>query len=83
MGTVTRDGTRNGQLFVRDRKVIERVILPIFDKYPLLTSKYFDYARWSKAFDVFKDASLSKEDRDAQLSNLKDLNKPDNYISPA
>ena len=81
MGTVTRDGLR--KLFIRDRNQIERVILPIFDKYPLLTSKYFDYARLRKAFDVLQNSSLSREDRDAQMSNLKHLEKPDNYLSPA
>lgn len=32
---------------------------------------------------MLKDASLSREDRDAQLSSLKDSKVPDNYISPA
>lgn len=30
-----------GDFRIRDRKTIGSIILPIFDKYPLLTSKYF------------------------------------------
>ena len=37
-GSVTKDGTK-AQFFIRDRKVIEKRILPIFDKHKLLTSK--------------------------------------------
>jgi LAGLIDADG endonuclease/Cytochrome C and Quinol oxidase polypeptide I len=82
VGSVTKDNTK-GQLFIRDRKTIERVILPIFDKYPLLTSKYFDYSRFKKALDVLNNVSLSKQDRDSILLNIKNLKVPDNYKSPA
>jgi hypothetical protein len=42
VGSITKDGTK-GQYFIRDRKIIETVIIPIFDKYPLLTNKYSSY----------------------------------------
>lgn len=82
VGSVTKDNTK-GQFFIRDRKTIERVILPIFDKHPLLTSKYFDYSRFKKALDMLNNVSLSKQDRDSILLNLKNLKVPDNYKSPA
>ena len=82
MGSVTKDNTK-GQFFIRDRKAIETVILPIFDKYPLLTSKYFDYSRFKLALGVLNNVSLSKQDRDTKLLNLKNLKLPDNYKSPA
>lgn len=31
-GSITKDGTK-GQYFIRDRKTIETVIIPIFDKF--------------------------------------------------
>ena len=78
----TKDNTK-GQSFIRDRKTLETVILPIFDKYPLLTSKYFDYSRFKKALGVLNNVSLSKQDRDTKLLNLKNLKVPSNYKSPA
>lgn len=83
VGSITKDGNTKAQFFVRDRKQIEDVIVPIFDKYPLLTSKYFDYARFRKALDVFNDPSLTKTERDLKLSELKNSEVPSGCISPA
>ena len=41
-GSVTKDKTK-AQFFIRDRKVLKSIIIPIFDKYNLLTSKEFNY----------------------------------------
>jgi len=59
-GSVTKDNTK-GQFFIRDRKTIETIILPIFDKYPLLTSKYFYYLIFKKALYVLNNLSLTKQ----------------------
>ncbi len=81
-GSITKDNTK-GQFFIRDRKAIETIILPIFDKYPLLTSKYFDYLRFKKALYILNDISLTKENKDLKLLKLKDSELPCNYKSPA
>jgi len=81
VGSVTKDNSK-GQLFIRDRKTIETIILPIFDKYPFLTSKYFDYLRFKKALDVLNDLSLTIKDREIKLLNLKNSKVPFNYRSP-
>ena len=82
VGSITKDNTK-GQFFIRDRKTIETIILPIFEKYPLLTSKYFDYLRFKKALEVLNDFSLAKEDKDLKLLDLKNSKLPSNYKSPA
>jgi hypothetical protein len=48
VGSITKDGT-NVQYFISDKKKLETVLIPIFDKYPLLTTKYFDYIKLKKA----------------------------------
>lgn len=53
--------------------------MPIFDKYPLLTSKYFDYTRFKKALYILNNDNMDKE----QLMELKNSKKNDNYLSPA
>jgi hypothetical protein len=82
VGSVTKDNTK-GQFFIRDRKKLETVIFPIFDKYPLLTSKYFNYLRFKQAFYILENASLSKDEKDQKLFALKGQSIPENYISPS
>ena len=81
VGSVTKDNNK-GQFFIRDRKHIENIILPIFDKYPLLTSKYFDYSRFKQALDILNNDSISKEQKDKKLLILKNSKKDENYLSP-
>jgi len=82
VGSITKDG-RKAQFFIRDRKVIQSVIIPIFDTYPLLTSKYFDYIKFKKALAILNNLDLSKEEKHVKLSNLKNTKVEKGYISPA
>ena len=68
---------------VRNIQHIIQYILPIFDAYPLLTSKYFNYDLFKKAILIMNDSSLSNEEKDEKISYLKAQCLPDNYISPA
>lgn len=82
VGSITKDGTK-GQYFIRDRKLIESIIIPIFDKYPLLTRKYLDYIRFKEALAILNDINLSKQDKNVKLTCLKTSKAYINYISPA
>jgi hypothetical protein len=79
IGNVTKDNTK-AQIFVRDRKKLKEVIFPIFDKYPLLTSKYFNYIQLKKAFSILNDDNLNNIEKDTLLLNLKKQTSPENYI---
>ena len=59
------------------------ILFPIFDKYPLLTSKNFDYMKFKKAYQIMTDLSITDKEKDDLLLALKDKKKPNNYISPA
>lgn len=82
VGSITKDGTK-GQYFIRDRKFIETIIIPIFDKYPLLTTKYFDYLKLKKALTVLNNDNLSKEEKNIKLLSIKNSKADSNFISPA
>jgi LAGLIDADG DNA endonuclease family protein len=45
---------------IRDLQSILQHIIPIFDKYPLLTSKYFNYDLFKQAALIFSNPLLSK-----------------------
>lgn len=68
---------------VRNIQHIIQYILPIFDKYPLLTSKHFQYNLFRQAILIFKNNTLSLEEKEIHLQNLKAQTLPLNYISPA
>ena len=55
----------------------------MFDKYPLLTSKYYNYNKFKQAANIISDKELGTAERDAQLIELKGRMMPEGYISPA
>jgi hypothetical protein len=72
---------------IKDRKKLKKVIFPIFDKYPLLTNKYFNYLKFKEAYSILENTSLTQTQKNKLMLNLTFLNKNPNpsedYISPA
>ena len=56
---------------IRELKNIESVIIPIFDPYPLLTTKYLNYIKFKQAYNILKDPKFTKLERNILLLNLK------------
>ena len=83
VGQVSVPADGNAEYRVRDVKNIINYIIPIFDKYPLLTSKYYNYELFRQAAFILNDKSISIYERHLLLSDLKIRIRPDNYISPA
>lgn len=69
---------------VRKKLHIIEFILPIFDAYPLLTSKNFKYQIFKKSILIANDSNLTRQKKDLHISNLKIQSKtiPFNYVSP-
>ena len=71
---------------IRDIQHIIQYILPIFDKYPLLTSKHFHYSLFKEAILIMTNTSLSKEIKDKLINDIKSkslIGIPTDYVSPA
>ena len=83
VGQVSVPADGNAEYRVRDVKNIINYIIPIFDKYPLLTSKYFNYELFRQAAFIFNDKNISLSERHLLLSELKLKKMPEIYISPA
>lgn len=83
-GDINIDKNSNMAMFrVRDRKLLLNYIIPIFDFYPLLTTKYYYYDRFKKILHILDNNNLSKSEKDTLISSLLLLKPDDNYISPA
>lgn len=80
-GSVTKDNNK-GQFFIRDIKVIKTIILPIFDKYSLLTRKQFNYLKFRQVLYILEDNNLTKDEKDKKIFFIKKSEMPLNYISP-
>lgn len=84
VGSVHLDASNDkGDFRIRDRKVIGSIILPIFDKYSLLTSKYFSYQKLKKAYEILENPDLSTIEKDNLLLKLQNEQIPLDYISSA
>ena len=83
-GSILIDSKRGmAEYRIRDRDTINKVIFPIFDKYLLLTSKYFDYIKFKKAFFIMTNLNITKKERDILLLELINEKKPNYYVSSA
>lgn len=71
---------------IRNIQHIIQYILPIFNKYPLLTSKHFHYNLFREAILIMANPLISKEQKDHLITELKlksESGIPTGYISPA
>lgn len=68
---------------IRDRKLLLNNLIPIFEKYPLLTSKRFSYLKFKSCLLLSQDNNLSQMDKLNKINEIKNLTLNDNYISDA
>jgi LAGLIDADG endonuclease len=71
------------RFIISDNKVLKEKLFPIFDKYPLLSSKYFYYLRFKEAWDILENKSLTIEQKNEELEKLLKIALPNDYVSPA
>ena len=83
IGNITKENKTNMVNYrIRDRKKLASIIFPIFDKYPLLTSKQFNYLKFKEAYKILEDNNYTKTQKDELMLSLnKEINN--DYISPA
>jgi LAGLIDADG endonuclease len=82
-GSIYIEKKRNHAHFrIRDKKLLDSVIFPIFDKYSLLTTKQFNYIKFKEAHAILSNNYLTKLEKDILILNLLDTKAPVDYISP-
>jgi hypothetical protein len=67
---------------VRERKHLKEYIFPLFDNYPLMTSKIYSYIKFKKIFFVLEDSSLSAEEKNEKIGKIWNKKMPEKYSSP-
>jgi hypothetical protein len=71
VGNVSEELNSNmAQYSIYSREKLKKYILPIFDKYPLLTRKYFSYKKFVEAFNILENTLISYEEKNKLIENL-------------
>lgn len=68
---------------VRDINNIIKYIIPVFDKYPLLTSKYYNYIKFKNAINIYISNCNNKDEIIINIKNTTSSSNCNNYVSPA
>ena len=81
VGTITYEKNNNiVSYLIRDKKQLIDIIIPIFDKYPLLTTKRFNYLKFKKSLLINESNQINKL---LLINNIKSTIPFKNYISDA
>lgn len=86
VGSVHVESDNNMASFrIRRVDLIVSHIVPIFDRYPLLTSKQYHYELFKQAALVHSNREIDKLEKHEKLRNIKlsNVNIPHHYISNA
>ena len=84
MGSIFVEKDGNMAVFrIRDRKSLENIIFPIFDKYSLLTTKQFNYEKFKQAHAILSNTLLTNLEKDIRLFEILNYRPGFNFISSA
>lgn len=82
IGNISDSGGGMRKYRIRDRKKLKEVIVPIFNGYPLLTSKRYRYELWLKGMEIME-SSKGKEEKIREIKRIREKMKeiPKKYVS--
>lgn len=78
--TSTPDGMSS--LRIRNRQQLKRFVFPIFEKYSLLSSKYYDFLKLRDAARLLDDNTLSSTQRQQQLQTIYSRKTSPTMVAP-
>lgn len=82
VGRVTCTSDNMAHYRIRDRKHLKEYIFPLFDNYPLMTSKLYSYKKFKKIFFLVEDSNLSEEEKNEKIERILSEKMPKIYSSP-
>lgn len=80
VGSITNDGNMS-HYKIRDKDSLLLKIIPIFDNYPLLTSKRFNYLNFKQSLLISNDKNLTQLNKINKILYIKNKKMDNNYIS--
>jgi len=80
VGSVITDKAGMAHYLVRDTKTLKEVIIPLFDSFPLLTTKEFSYNQFKTCLDIANDITLDQETKIILIKKEKSNKCPEDFI---
>jgi hypothetical protein len=81
-GTLTRTPDGMVTLRIRDRRILQQRVFPLFDRLPHLSNKHYDYLRVRLIARLLDDSSLSREQRHQKISYVYSLKVSRDSLAP-
>ncbi|KAL6766031.1 hypothetical protein ACKKBG_M90145 (mitochondrion) [Auxenochlorella protothecoides x Auxenochlorella symbiontica] len=82
-GSITIETSKKmGTFRIRDIKMLRETIIPIFETYPLLTSKFYSYTRFKNAISVIDNDSLTKSEKNSLVFQTLATRIDKDFVSP-
>ena len=75
-------GKDSAEWRIRDRNALLKVIVPLFHKHALYSTKYFYFLRWQRALEILEYHGGPSEEKHQALLQLKQQMPPEGYVSP-
>jgi hypothetical protein len=83
VGVVREDKGGMAHFLVRDKETIKKVIIPLFDKNILLTSKEYNYIQFKRCIEISDDSTLTQEQKILLMNETLSIIIPENFKSSA
>lgn len=81
IGSIIIDKSGMANFLVRKKEDIKNIIIPLFTKYKLLTSKEYSFKLFEQCFIVFLNDNLTQDIKILSINKIKEKIIPDNYSS--
>jgi hypothetical protein len=83
VGVVREDKRGMAHFLVRDKETIKKIIIPLFDKNILLTSKEYNYLNFKRCIEISDNSTLTQEQKIFFMNEILSTTIPENFKSSA
>jgi len=81
IGSIRDNKLGMSNFLVRKKEYILNIIIPLFKKYNLLSTKEFNFKIFCESFDIYLNSDFSQVEKINLINKLKEKIVPINYVS--
>jgi len=81
VGVVRKDKIGMAHFLIRNKEIIKKVVIPLFDQNTLLTSKEFSYLKFKQCIEISNDSTLTQEQKILLINKIRSTPISDTFVS--